>query len=37
MLAPYILKAKGEKFYAHESAMIDEEAEDLEVEGSTTE
>lgn len=35
MLAPYILKAKGEKFYAHESAMIDEEAEDLEVEGST--
>jgi hypothetical protein len=33
-IAPYILKAKGEQFYAHESAMIDEEAEDLEAEGS---
>lgn len=33
-LAPYILKAKGEQFYAHESKMLDEEAVDLEAEGS---
>lgn len=31
-LAPYILKAKGEKFFAHETKMIDEEAQDLEEE-----
>jgi hypothetical protein len=33
-LAPYILKAKGEKFYEHESKMLDEEALDTEAEGS---
>lgn len=31
-LNPYILKAKGAKFFAHESAMLDAEAEDLEAE-----
>lgn len=33
-LAPYILKAKGPQFYEHETKMLDEEAEDLEAEGS---
>lgn len=33
-IAPYILKAKGPKFYAHEDAMMDAEAVDLEAEGS---
>lgn len=36
-LAPYILKVKGPQFYAHETKMIDEEAEDLEAEGSSDE
>lgn len=33
-LAPYILKAKGPQFYEHETKMLDQEALDLEVEGS---
>lgn len=33
-IAPYILKAKGEQFYAHETKMLDEEALDMEAEGS---
>lgn len=33
-IAPYILKAKGPLFYEHETKMLDEEALDLEVEGS---
>lgn len=32
--APYILKAKGAKFFEHETKMLDEEALDLEAEGS---
>jgi len=35
-IAPYILKAKGPEFYAHETTMLDQEAEDLEAEGSET-
>lgn len=34
-IAPYILKAKGPQFYEHETAMLDEEAVDVEAEGST--
>lgn len=34
-IAPYILKAKSPLFYEHETAMLDEEALDLEAEGST--
>lgn len=33
-IAPYILKAKGPEFYAHETKMLDEEALDVEAEGS---
>jgi hypothetical protein len=33
-MAPYILKSKGPQFYEHETKMLDEEAEDLETEGS---
>lgn len=33
-LAPYILKAKSPEFLAHETKMLDAEAEDLEAEGS---
>ena len=33
-LAPYILKAKSPEFLAHETKMLDEEAVDLEAEGS---
>ena len=33
-LAPYILKAKSPDFLAHETKMLDEEAVDLEAEGS---
>lgn len=33
-LAPYILKAKGPLFYAHETKMLDEEAADLEAAGN---
>jgi hypothetical protein len=35
-LAPYILKAKSPEFLAHESKMLDEEAVDMEAEGSET-
>jgi hypothetical protein len=35
-IAPYILKAKSPVFYEHESKMLDEEAVDLEAEGSET-
>lgn len=35
-LAPYILKAKSPVFLEHETKMLDEEAVDLEAEGSTT-
>lgn len=34
-IAPYILKAKGPEFYAHETKMLDEEALDVEAEEST--
>ena len=33
-LAPYILKAKSPQFLAYETKMLDEEAVDLEAEGS---
>lgn len=33
-IAPYILKAKGPEFYAHETKMLDEEALDIEAEES---
>lgn len=33
-MSPYILEAKSPKFLAHETQMLDEEAEDLEAEGS---
>lgn len=33
-IAPYILKAKGPVFYEHETKMLDEEAVDVEAEGS---
>lgn len=33
-MTPYILKAKGPKFYEHETKMLDEEAPDLEAEES---
>jgi hypothetical protein len=33
-LAPYILKAKSPLFYEHETKMLDEEALDMEAEGS---
>ena len=33
-LSPYILKAKSPRFLEHETKMLDEEAEDLEAEGS---
>lgn len=36
-LAPYILKAKGPKFYEHETKMLDEEALDLEAVGNEVE
>lgn len=36
-LAPYILKAKSPKFFAHETKMLDQEAVDLEAEGSEVE
>ena len=35
-LAPYILKAKSPEFLGHESKMLDEEALDMEAEGSET-
>lgn len=35
-LTPYILKAKSPVFLEHETKMLDEEAEDLEAEGSET-
>lgn len=34
-IAPYILKAKSPLFYEHETKMLDEEALDLEAEGSS--
>lgn len=36
-LAPYILKAKSPMFLAHETKMLDEEATDIETEGTTDE
>jgi hypothetical protein len=35
-IAPYILKAKSPLFFEHETKMLDEEALDLEAEGSVT-